>query len=100
SVVCLRGSLDAYRYHLAICGSDIADYHHVSFELADVGEVVRAEESLFNRGIAVEKSVDHSSKRSFFLIDPDGMRIEFYARRIPEFVDLSDEPAALVPFLI
>ena len=100
SAICLRGSLDTYRYNLAIVHAEAPAYHHVSFELGDVRHVDAAEEALRRGGIAIEKSIDHASKRSIFLIDPDNMRIEFYARRTADFVDLSGESQAMLPYLV
>jgi catechol 2,3-dioxygenase len=98
--VCLRGSLKTFRYNLAIVQADEPSYHHVSFELSDPGKIDAAEAALDKAGIAVHKSIDHKSKRSIFLIDPDNIRIEFYARRVPDFVDLSGETPALLPYLV
>ena len=100
AAVCLRGSLPSYRYNLAFVRTPEPSYHHVSFELADVSKVDAAEKALTKAGIAIEKSIDHPSKRSIFLMDPDNMRIELYARRSPDFADLAAEPAAMAPYLI
>jgi catechol 2,3-dioxygenase len=100
SIICLRGSHPAYRFHLALCVAASPAYHHVSFELADEAALRDALGRLDANGIAPEKIVDHPSKRSFFLLDPDGLRSEFYVRRAPAFVDLSGEPAELRPYLI
>jgi catechol 2,3-dioxygenase len=100
AAVCLRGSLGTYRYNLAIARAAEPSYHHVSFELADAGKVDAAETALTKAGVAIEKSIDHPSKRSIFLIDPDDMRIEFYALHTPEFVDLSGERQAMLPYLV
>ncbi len=100
AAVCLRGSLDSFRYNLAIVRAAEPSYHHVAFELADPAKVDAAEKALAKAGMAIEKSVDHASKRSIFLVDPDNMRIEFYARRTPDFVDLSGEPQAMLPYLV
>jgi catechol 2,3-dioxygenase len=100
SAVCLRGALDNYRFHLALCHADKPGYHHTAFELADPALVEHAEAALRARGITIEKSVDHPSKRAIFVIDPDGLRTEFYARRTSAFADLSGEPRDLLPYLI
>ncbi|HEY1723024.1 MAG TPA: VOC family protein [Magnetospirillaceae bacterium] len=100
AVVCLQTSLANYRYSLAIVHAAVPSYHHVSFELADAAQVDAAEKALGKVGITIEKSIDHPSKRSIFLVDPDDMRIEFYARRTPNFADLSGEPESLLPYLI
>jgi catechol 2,3-dioxygenase len=100
AAVCLRASLNEFRYNIAVVRAEAPSYHHVSFELANPDQVDAAEKALGKVGIVIEKSIDHASKRSIFLIDPDDMRIEFYARRTPDFVDLAGEPQALLPYLI
>ncbi|HVB78967.1 MAG TPA: VOC family protein [Candidatus Binataceae bacterium] len=100
SIVCLRGSNAAYRYHLALYRAPMPAYHHVAFELDDERTVLDALARLRERGIVPERIVDHPSKSSFFLLDPDGLRSEFYARRTAEFVDLSAEAAEVRAYLI
>ena len=100
SLTCLRGSHKAYRFHLAICQAAAPSYHHASFELGDESAVGEAEKRVAAAGYAIERSIDHASKRSFFVIDPDGLRSEFYVRRSDAFADLSKEPAADRVFLI
>ena len=100
SIVCLRGSHPHYRYHLAVCAASSPAYHHVAFELADEAALRGALARLETSGIVPEKVIDRPPKRSFFLLDPDGLRTEFYVRRDPGFVKLSGEPAELRPYLI
>jgi len=103
SVICLRGAHQGYAYNLAICehgGSEQPGYHHLSFELGSVTEVESAERRLRTRGQAIEHKVDDRAKRSFFLRDPDGMRVEFYCRLVPGIADLSNSPPGQRPFLI
>jgi hypothetical protein len=52
----------------------------VSFELSDAAEVERCETALAARGQAIERSLALPAKRSIFLRDPDGQRVEFFAR--------------------
>jgi len=99
-VVCLRGSHPSYRYHLAICAAETSAYHHASFQLLDEAAVNAAEAALRVRNIVLERSVDTAAKRSFFLTDPDGMRIEFYARRSQEFAELGGEAPGMLPYLV
>jgi len=100
SIICLRGSHPAYRYHLALYRAPAPGYHHVAFELADDAALRDALARLDEQGIRPEKLIDRPSKRSFFLLDPDGLRSEFYVRREPGFVELSKEPPELRPYLI
>ena len=103
SVVCLAGTAKGYRFHLAICahnGAGRSGYHHLAFELADTEATDEAEKAVRQRGINPEATVDNKYKRGFFLRDPDGMRVEFYARRTDAFPDLSREDPAMKPFLI
>ena len=55
--------------------------HHVGFELQTEDELEAAESAVRSKGINPEVSIDSSTKRSFFLLDPDGIRLEFYVRR-------------------
>ncbi|HXP74487.1 MAG TPA: VOC family protein [Stellaceae bacterium] len=103
SVTCLRGTHQGYPFSLAICAHDgavQAGYHHISFELGSEAEVESSERRLKERKQGVEHRIDDHGKRSFFLRDPDGMRVEFYARRTSEIVDRSAAPPALRPFLV
>ncbi|MBM3511451.1 MAG: dioxygenase [Alphaproteobacteria bacterium] len=103
SIVCLRGSVPAYRYTVALvqcAGDEKPGYHATAFELASPAEVDAAEKRCKAGGIAIERSVDHASKRAFFLLDPDGLRTEYYARKTPDFADLSKEPAKDRAYLI
>ena len=103
SMVCLRGTHEAYRFHLAVsqvgAGEKIG-YHHVSFELANEPAVDEAEKAVTAAGYAPEKSVDHPSKRGFFLIDPDGLRSEYFVRRDDAYVDMTQVPPEERAFLI
>jgi catechol 2,3-dioxygenase len=54
---------------------------HVGFEVADERELEGAEAALRAAGESVERRVDGEGKRAIFLADPDGMRLEFHARR-------------------
>ena len=100
-MVCLRGTHD--RFHLAVsqvgAGEKIG-YHHASFELANEAAVDEAEKAVTAAGYAPEKSVDHPSKRGFFLIDPDGLRSEYFVRRDDAYVDMTQVPPEERAFLI
>jgi catechol 2,3-dioxygenase len=103
SVTCLRGSHPGYTYNLAVCrhdGPDRPGYHHLSFELDSDADVAAAEQRLLDRNHEVERRIDDGGKRSFFLTDPDGLRVEFYSRRGQEILDLASADPALRPFLV
>jgi catechol 2,3-dioxygenase len=79
----LRGSAGPGDRHLVIvpaAGGEPAGLHHVSLELADASEVDRSANALAARGTPIERSVATARKRSIFVRDPDGQRIEFFAR--------------------
>jgi hypothetical protein len=52
-------------------------------------ELEAAVAALRDRGIAPERTVESGYKTSVFLIDPDGLRVEFYALRSGSLPDLS-----------
>ena len=64
--------------------------HHVGFELQSEQEVESAESAVRAKGIEPEVSIDSPTKRSFFLLDPDGIRLEFYVRRNGAWQQQSD----------
>jgi catechol 2,3-dioxygenase len=104
-VVWLRGSLPRYLYNLVICQrrgapGEPAGFHHVSFELENEAAVETAERELRQRGIEPEKTIDHPTKRGFFLLDPDGLRSEYYARRSAEFAEIAGEAPEARAFLV
>ena len=55
-----------------------ASVHHYSYEVADEAELQAAEEALNDANIAIEKKLDHVTKRSIFVRDPDDMLCEFF----------------------
>ncbi|MDA0261986.1 MAG: VOC family protein [Proteobacteria bacterium] len=63
-----------------------ADVHHYSYEVANEVELDRAEQALGGANVAIEKKLDHATKRSIFVRDPDNMLCEFF---VPRAVDLT-----------
>ena len=55
--------------------------HHYSYEVAGEDELDRAEAALAGAGIAIDRKLDHATKRSLFVRDPDGMLCEFLVPR-------------------
>ena len=101
--VWLRGSEAAYRCSLALLkreSTQAKGYHHVSFDLANSAAVDAAEKALKARGIQPEKSVDNEWKRSFFVLDPDGLRSQYVAYKRPGFINIDSAAGADRPFLM
>ena len=65
-------------------------YEQVSCEMPDEAAIEGAEKALTERGITPEISIDNSIKRSFYLRDPDGLGVEFFVEREPDFASLND----------
>lgn len=82
NVACYRGSGGCYHFDYALVGGQAErGLHHYSFEVTTEVELAAAERRLDAAGIAIERRVDNAGKRSLFLIDPDGLRCEFFVRR-------------------
>ncbi len=55
--------------------------HHVSFQLPSHDELDASLAALPAKGIKVERTVETAHKDSFYIRDPDGSLLEFYARK-------------------
>lgn len=62
-------------------GPDVRGLHHFSFVVPTEAEVVAGAERLRAAGVAVERELDLAHKRSLYVRDPNGVLLEFYARR-------------------
>lgn len=96
----LRGRSTAYALALFPATAERPlGLHHIGFEMADERELDDAEARLKAAGIAPEVRLDHPTKRSIFVSDPDGIRCEFFvARSVPsERVGASDKET--LPYL-
>ena len=79
--VCLRGASSAGGLDVALLASEEAPMlHHFAFEVEDARELDTAESALESAGLRVERREDNATKRSVFLLDPDGLRVEFFVR--------------------
>ena len=78
--VYLGGSLNSYEHNLVLLESNTPGYGRACFELASAEDLATARRSLDDAGIAIADSIDVPWKSSIFLVDPDGMRCEFYVR--------------------
>ena len=67
--------------------------HHYSYEVATEDELDRAETALADAGVAIDKKIDHATKRSVFVRDPDDMLCEFFVPRVMDAkaVDFEDD---------
>lgn len=90
---CLRGSLRSRGLDVAlVVGDGDPSLHHVAFEVGDVGELDSAEHALTGAGLKLERREDNPAKRSVFLLDPDGLRVEFFVRHNDSFAGVDDAP--------
>ena len=84
SLVLMRAGHGGYRYHLAIVAAGAGErtgLHHFALELSDEAAVAAAAAAASAARLAVEREIETAAKRSFFVADPDGFRIEFFAPR-------------------
>ena len=88
-VLWLRGSNSRYPDALVLVKSDVATYHHASFELRDDAALETALANLAAGDVPVTRTVDEAWKHSFFLSDPNGMQVEYLVRR-PAPADIKD----------
>ncbi len=91
----LVGAAHQSGYDLALLqreGDRRLGYEQVSCEMPDEAAVERAEQALAERGITPVISIDNTAKRSFYLRDPDGLGVEFFAEREPDFAALNEIP--------
>ncbi|MSP51413.1 MAG: hypothetical protein EXQ91_03345 [Alphaproteobacteria bacterium] len=98
----LRGAARQTGWDICLIEHDDEDqslgYHHVSTQLADERSLEDAETKLKKAGIATVRRFDDARKRSFFLRDPDGVPIEFFVERTPDYTALSGVARAERPF--
>ena len=101
SVVCLAGPASNADFDVALCQQSASKgYHHVTFKLETPEDVEVAIRQVVAAGGSVEREIDNEVKRAFFLSDPDGMGIEFAARRSksPACIEAVTKPDR--PFMI
>jgi catechol 2,3-dioxygenase len=55
--------------------------HHVGLEVADEADLDRAVPKLAERGIAVDRHIDHRARHSITIRDTSGIRLQFYVNR-------------------
>ncbi len=71
--------------------------HHVGFEVWDESDLENGLLRLHEKGLRPERVVEHAARRSVCILDPDGIRLQFYVNRnwTPETVASVDDDAAL-----
>jgi catechol 2,3-dioxygenase len=94
----LRGSyagcaLTLYRERSGLA----AGLHHVGFEVWGEDDLEQGLLKAHGKGIRVEREVEHAARRSVCILDPDGIRLQFYVNRnwTPEAVATVSDDAAL-----
>ena len=97
------GSYAWHAYSLALfrqaAGSEPA-VHHYAYKVGEMSDLEAAQVAVAAAGIEIEKRIDTSAKRSFFIRDPDGFRCEFYVAGAVDFDAVAAAPENERPFLI
>lgn len=58
-----------------------AGFHHMSFVVADEADLGRSIGRIESAGVTKLADIDHPSRRSVVIADPDGLRVEFHVER-------------------
>ncbi len=51
---------------------------HVAFQVSSYEALGEAYRTLLERGVPIDRAVDHVNQRSIYFLDPDGNRLEIY----------------------
>lgn len=51
---------------------------HIAFQVASYDALREAYRGLLERGVEIERAIDHVNQRSIYFSDPDGNRLEIY----------------------
>lgn len=73
--------------------------HHVGFLVGDERDLDEAAARLRKAGLEPELQIDHATRRSIFVRDPDGVRVEFYVDRPGPPGDLREIEEGVALFL-
>ena len=74
--------------------------HHVGFAVWDEADLERSRAALPKAGIAVEREIDHTARRSVTIADPDGIRLQFYVNRDWRPATVAAVAEAAAPYLL
>ena len=100
SYACLQGTAGGYDLGLLAANNGTkASVHHIGFQLASEAAVEQSAGALGQAGITIEKQIDDATKRSLFVVDPDGMRVEFFCDRNPDPTVIGKAAPELRPYL-
>jgi catechol 2,3-dioxygenase len=94
------GTLGEHSIGLIQAAGESPCLHHISFQLQDENALEASKVELEARAVTIEKEVDNSTKHSLFLLDPDGIRWEFYVSRRPDHAAAAHSPQSERPYLI
>jgi catechol 2,3-dioxygenase len=83
---------------VAAAGGIEPGLHHFSLELDDEAALDAAADALVARGTSVDRRIAIASKRSIFLRDPDGQRVEMFCKA--RGAQASEAQRPLDPYLI
>ena len=96
----LRGSTGAHTLTLLPeAPGRPAGMHHMTFQMKDDRALDEGLARARVAGVEPELVLDHPTKRSLFIKDPDGMRVEFAVERDTAFARRQAGDDALVPYL-
>ena len=87
------GDLTLYRHRPGLR----LGFHHAGFEVWNEDDLDRSISALPGKDISAERIVDHPARRSVTIIDPDGIRLQFFVNRNwrPEVIETIDNETAL-----
>jgi catechol 2,3-dioxygenase len=75
-------------------------FHHVGFEVWDEADLDRAVAAAPKADVRVERVVDHPARKSVCILDPDGIRLQFYVNRNWTPQSIATVDAASAPYLL
>jgi catechol 2,3-dioxygenase len=73
--------------------------HHFGMELADEAELTAAKARLAARGLKPEFEVDHGTRRSLYLRDPNNQLIQFFVNRRSDYASWAQLPPDIALFV-
>jgi catechol 2,3-dioxygenase len=80
TILCGYSSTESLTLYRGVAGV-AAGMHHVGIEVKDESELDRARGKLAEKGIPMERETDHPARRTICILDPDGIRLQFYVNR-------------------
>ncbi|WP_152606727.1 VOC family protein [Bordetella trematum] len=83
--------------HIALVQADAANapgYHHVGFEMASPEALMACAQQWQAQGGRIERQIDHPLRLSVFILDPDGLRLQFFADRVHDHAPWEQLPAS------